>query len=99
MNVLNIDLLHVGTPDQLGPEVEALPAGLLEVEHDRLVGLLEVALVRVEHDGLVLVVQPHHLDGQPVDGRLHVRLLGVDHDANVLLFGVLKIERKKIMKL
>ena len=37
-------LLHVGAAHQLRPEVEVLPVGLLQVEQQHLVGLLQVTL-------------------------------------------------------
>ena len=42
-----------------------------------------------------LVVFLHHLHGQPVDGRLEVGLLGVDHDADVELLRHLVKKNKK----
>jgi hypothetical protein len=50
---------------------------------------LQVALIRVEDVRLLLVVCPHHLHTQTVDGRLKIRLLSVDHDSHVALYTVL----------
>ena len=48
-------LLHVGAPDQLGTEVEVLPVGLVQINRQVVVGLLQIALVRVEHNCLKIV--------------------------------------------
>lgn len=45
----------------------------------RLLRHLQVALVGVEYDGLLSVEFPLHFQGQPADGGLEVRLLGIHH--------------------
>jgi hypothetical protein len=47
-------LLHVGSADELGSEVEVLAGGLLQIQDEGVVGDLQVALVRVKHDRLLL---------------------------------------------
>lgn len=51
---------------------------------------LEVTLVGVENDGLLPVEPPLHLQGQAADGRLEVRLLGIHHQSDAVLQGVLQ---------
>ena len=67
---MSTHLLHVGSPDKLGSEVEVLSVCLLQVEDEVSVGALEVALVRVEDHGLLLVVFLHHLHGEAMNRRL-----------------------------
>lgn len=51
---------------------------------------LEVTLVGVENDGLLPVEPPLHLQGQATNGRLEVRLLGIHHQPDAVLQGVLQ---------
>ena len=80
---------HVSAPHELGPEVEVLSLGLLQVQDEGVVGDLEIALVRVEDDGLLSVEFLLHLHSDPVDGRLEVGLLSVHHDAHIHVLGSL----------
>lgn len=80
---------HVGSPDQLGPKVKVLPLGLLQIQDQGVVGNLEIALVGVENNGLLSVELLLHLHGNPMDGRLEVGLLCVNHHADVQVLGSL----------
>lgn len=57
---------------------------------------LQVTLVGVEYDGLLSVELPLHFQGQPADGGLEVRLLGIDHQPDAVLHGVLDYTRKRL---
>lgn len=57
---------------------------------------LQVTLVGVEDDGLLSVEFSLHFQSQPADGRLEVRLLGVDHQPHPVLQGVLESTRKSL---
>lgn len=85
-------LLHVSAAHQLGSKVEVLSLRLLQVGGDLLESILQVALVRVEHDRLIRIVLAHHLESNPRDGRLEVRLLSIDHYTHVQLLSGLEIE-------
>jgi hypothetical protein len=69
---ITTNLLNVSTTHKLGSKVEVLALGLLEIEADVVVGLLEVALVGVKHDGFVQVMFPHHFKSDTGDGWLEV---------------------------
>lgn len=55
---------------------------------------LQVTLVSVEYDRLLPVEFSLHFQGQPADGGLEVRLLGVNHQSDSMLHGVLDNRRK-----
>lgn len=82
-------LFNVSSSDELGAEKEALSLGLLQVGGDLVERLPQVALIRVENDRLVTVVLTHELERDARDGRLEVRLLGVDHYTDVHISGSL----------
>jgi len=86
---LKTNLFNVSSANQLGSKVEVLSFSLLKISADIVVRFFKVALVRVEHNRLFHVVFPHHFKSDSGDGWLEVRLLCVDHYANVQFFGKL----------
>ena len=60
-------LVHVGSPHQLGTEVELVTPSLVEVPRNGVQCILQVALLGIEHHHFVSVVDPHHPHGQLVD--------------------------------
>jgi hypothetical protein len=75
---------HVGAAHQLAGKAHAEAAAALDVGGEVRLGALEVRLVGVEDERAVAVVGELHAARQVVDRRLHVGLLGVDHEADAL---------------
>lgn len=55
---------------------------------------LEVALVCVEDDRLLSVINPLHLQCEPTDSWLEIGLLGIHHQTDIILNGMLKFKIK-----
>lgn len=54
-------LLHVGTAHHLGPEIEPFAPRLLQVKHEIIEALFQIALVGIKDDWLLCIEFAHHL--------------------------------------